>query len=308
MTTHFLRDDDLDPAAQAAVLELAAQLKKDRTARRPLAGPRTVAILFDKPTLRTQVSFTVGIAELGGHPMVVDSRLAQVGVRESIADTARVLGRQVAAIVWRTYGQDRIEEMAEYAGVPVVNALTDAFHPCQILADLLTIQEHKGSLAGRTLTFLGDTAHNMASSYLLGGSTAGMHVRVGGPDAYAPDPGVLATAARIAAETGGSVTHLTDARAAVDGADAVATDSWVSMGQEEEAAARAQPFVPFAVTPELMDHAADDAVFLHCLPAYRGKEVLAEVIDGPRSVVWDEAENRLHAQKALLTWLLERQP
>lgn len=304
MTTHFLRDDDLDPAAQAGVLDLAVELKKDRAARRPLAGPRTVAVLFDKPTLRTQVSFTVGIAELGGHPMVVDSRLAQVGVRESIADTARVLGRQVAAIVWRTYGQERIDEMAAYAGVPVVNALTDAFHPCQILADLLTIREHRGPLAGRTLAYLGDTANNMASSYLLGGATAGMHVRVGGPDAYAPDPRVLATAAGIAAETGGSVTHLTDPHAAVDGADAVATDSWVSMGQEDEATARAQPFLPFTVTPELMALAADDAVFLHCLPAYRGKEVLPEVIDGPRSVVWDEAENRLHAQKALLTWVL----
>jgi ornithine carbamoyltransferase len=303
---HFLRDDDLSPAEQADVLELAMRLKKDRTGTRPLAGPRAVAILFDKPTLRTQLSFTVGVAELGGHPMVVDGRLAQIGVRESIADVARVLGRQVAAIVWRTYGQDRIEEMAAYAGVPVVNALTDAFHPCQVLADLQTVAEHAGGLAGRTLTYLGDTSNNMAASYLLGGATAGMHVRVAGPGSYAPDPGVLAAAARIAGETGGSVSHLTAADAAVDGADAVATDTWVSMGQEDEAAERAEPFLPFRVTPELMARTAPGGVFLHCLPAYRGREVTADVIDGPRSAVWDEAENRLHAQKALLTWLLER--
>lgn len=303
---HFLRDDDLSPAEQADVLDLAERLKKDRTGTQPLAGPRAVAILFDKPTLRTQLSFTVGVAELGGHPMVVDTRLAQIGVRESIADTARVLGRQVAAIVWRTYGQDRIEEMAAYAGVPVVNALTDAFHPCQVLADLQTVREHTGRLAGRTLTYLGDTSNNMAASYLLAGATAGMHVRVAGPDTYAPDADILAAATRVASETGGSVTHLTAAEAAVDGADAVATDTWVSMGQEDEAAQRAETFLAYQVTPELMARAAAGAVFLHCLPAYRGKEVAAEVIDGPRSVVWDEAENRLHAQKALLTWLLER--
>ena len=305
MTRHFLRDDDLSPAEQAAVLDLAADMKKARHEHRPLAGPRSVAVLFDKPTLRTQLSFTVGIAELGGHPMVVDARLAQIGVRESIADVARVLGPQVAAVVWRTYGQDRIEEMAAYAGVPVVNALTDSFHPCQVLADLQTVREHKGDLAGRTLTYLGDASNNMAASYLLGCATAGMHVRVAGPAEFAADADVVAKATEIAADTGGSVQVLDDAAVAVAGADAVATDTWVSMGQEDEAAARAKPFVPFAVTPELMAE-APDAVFLHCLPAYRGKEVAAEVIDGPRSVVWDEAENRLHAQKALLTFLLER--
>ncbi|MQA01570.1 MAG: ornithine carbamoyltransferase [Streptosporangiales bacterium] len=301
---HFLRDDDLTPAQQREVLDLAAELKKDRHARKPLAGPQAVAVLFDKPTLRTQLSFTVGIAELGGHPMVVDARLAQIGVRESVADTARVLGRQVASVVWRTYGQDRIEKMAQYAGVPVVNALTDAFHPCQILADLQTVREHKGELTDRTFAYLGDTSNNMASSYLLGCATAGMHVRVAGPPEYAPDAEVLATASGIAAQTGGSVQHLTDAREAVAGADAVATDTWVSMGQEEEKEERAAPFRPYSVTAELMA-AAPDAVFLHCLPVYRGNEVTADVIDGPQSVVWDEAENRLHAQKALLTWLLE---
>jgi ornithine carbamoyltransferase len=249
----------------------------------------------------------VGVAELGGHPMVVDARLAQVGVRESIADTARVLGRQVAAIVWRTYGQERIDEMAAHAGVPVVNALTDEFHPCQLLADLQTIREHKGRLAGLRLTYLGDGANNMAHSYLLGGAVAGMHVRIGTPERYQPDPAILEKAATIAGETGGSVGVLSDPRKAVDGADVVATDTWVSMGREGEADDRSSQFVPYAVTEDAMAHAAADAIVLHCLPAYRGKEIAASVIDGPQSVVWDEAENRLHAQKALLTFLLDQQ-
>ena len=308
MTRHFLRDDDLSPAEQAEVLELAARLKADRftpsAADLPLAGPRTVAVLFDKPTLRTQVSFTTGIAELGGFALVLDTRLADIGRRESVADTARVLGRQVAAVVWRTYGQERLEEMAQYAGVPVVNALTDEFHPCQLLADLLTVREHKGDLAGRRLTFLGDAACNMAHSYLLAGATAGMHVRVSGPAGYRPDERVLAAAQKIAAETGGSAAYLPDPAAAVAGADVVATDTWVSMGREDEAQERVDRFAAYSLTPELLAGAAADAIVLHCLPAYRGKEIAAEVIDGPQSVVWDEAENRLHAQKALLAWLL----
>jgi ornithine carbamoyltransferase len=288
------------------VLDLADQMKADRHRHRPLTGPQGVALLFDKPTLRTQLSFSVGVAELGGYPIVVDGRLAGVGVRESIADTTRVLSRQVAAIVWRTFGQDRIEEMAAHSRVPVVNALTDQFHPCQILADLQTIREHKGRLAGLTLAYLGDAANNMAHSYLLGGAAAGLHVRVAGPAGYQPDPAVVASAEAIAAQTGATVTVTDSADKALDGADVVATDTWVSMGQEDEAAEREQPFRPYAVTEESLRRAAADAVVLHCLPAYRGKEIAAEVLDGPQSVVWDEAENRLHAQKALLTFLLER--
>jgi ornithine carbamoyltransferase len=264
-------------------------------------------VIFDKPTLRTQVSFTAGIAELGGYPLLVDGRLAGIGVRESVADTARVLGRQVTAVVWRTYDQSRIEEMAAYAGVPVINALTDQFHPCQLLADLQTIQERTGRLAGLRVSFLGDGASNMAHSYLLAGATAGLHVRIGSPDGFAPDSDVLATAKRIAAGTGGSAAHVADPVDAVSGADVVVTDTWVSMGKEDEQADRAAPFRPYAVTNDLLAHAGQDAIVLHCLPAYRGKEISAEVIDGPRSVVWDEAENRLHAQKALLTWLLDHQ-
>jgi ornithine carbamoyltransferase len=309
VTRHFLRDDDLTPAEQAEVLELGLGLREDRFARQPLAGPQAVAIIFDKPTLRTQVSFTAGVAELGGYPLAVDGNLARIGVRESIADTARVLGRQVSAIVWRTHAQTRIEEMAAHAGVPVVNALTDDFHPCQILADLLTLAQHwggVGALRGRTLAYTGDGSNNMAQSYLLGGATAGLHVRIATPAAYRPSDAVLAAAERVAATTGGSVTVTDDLAAAVAGADAVATDTWVSMGQEAEAAEREQPFVPFRLDADALALAAPGALVLHCLPAYRGKEITAEVLDGPQSVVWDEAENRLHAQKALLAWLLER--
>jgi ornithine carbamoyltransferase len=303
---HFLRDDDLSPVEQDEVLTLAAQLSADRYGHQPLAGPKTVAVIFDKTSTRTRISFAVGIPELGGVPLIIDAQTSQMGRGEPIADTARVLDRQVAAIVWRTSGQTRIEEMAAASKVPVINALTDEFHPCQILADLLTVRQHKGSTAGLKLVYLGDGANNMAHSYLLGGVTAGMHVVVGSPAEYQPDPAVLARAAEIAESTGGSAVWTSDALAAVDGADVVATDTWVSMGQEAEASLREAPFVPYAVTEQLMAKASADAIVLHCLPAYRGKEIEAAVIDGPQSVVWDEAENRLHAQKALLSWLLAR--
>jgi ornithine carbamoyltransferase len=306
---HFLRDDDLSAAEQRTILDRALALKAAPFSDRSLEGPQVVAVLFDKQTLRTQVSFTAAIAHLGGFPMVIDGKLAQVGVRESIADTARVLGREAVAIVWRTYGQERLDEMASYANVPVINALTDEFHPCQILADLMTIREHKGALAGLTFAYVGDGANNMAHSYLLGGALAGLHVRIGTPAAYQPNPEYLARAQELAAAQGGSITVLADPIAAVSGADAVATDTWVSMGKEKEAESRKggqSPFAPYSVTTALMAHAKADAIFLHCLPAYRGFEVDAEVIDGPQSVVWDESENRLHAQKAVLSWLEEQ--
>ena len=302
---HFLRDDDLSPAELVEVLDLADRLKVDRWGHQPLAGPRAVAVLFDKPSTRTRVSFSVGIAELGGYPLVIDAQSSQLGRGEPIEDTARVLDRQCAAIVWRTFGQERIEAMAAASSVPVVNALTDQFHPCQILADLQTVREHRGPLAGLTLTYLGDGANNMAHSYLLGGAAAGMHVRVASPDGFDPDPRVLDRARAIAASTGGSVGTVRNPVAAADGADVLATDTWVSMGQEEESGGRSTPFLPYAVDEPALSRAAPGALILHCLPAYRGKEIAAAVIDGPQSVVWDEAENRLHAQKALLCWLLE---
>ena len=305
MPRHFLRDDDLAPAEQAEILELAAAMKQARFARRPLEGPRAVAVLFDKPSLRTRVSFTVGIGELGGLPLVIDTQATHIGRGETIGDIARVLTRQTAAIVWRTSGQERIEELAAASTVPVINALTDEFHPCQILADLQTVAERLGPLPGRTLAYLGDGANNMAHSYLLGGATAGMHVRVAAPAGYQPDPAVVARAQQIAAGGGGSATVFDDPAAAGQGADVLATDVWVSMGQADHPE-RISALAPYQINDDLLAAAGPDAIVLHCLPAHRGEEITAEVIDGPASVAWDQAENRLHAQKALLAWLLEQ--
>ena len=307
MTRHFLRDDDLSPAEQAEVLDLALELKKDRFAARPLSGPQTVAVIFDKSSTRTRVSFAVGIAELGGSPLIINTVNSQLGDKDTARDTARVLERQVAAIVWRTFGQAGLEEMADGTTVPVINGLSDDFHPCQLLADLLTIREHRGDLAGMTLTFVGDGADNMVHSYLLAGATAGMHVRVACPVGYLPEDSVVADADAIAAATGGSITIYTDPIEALAGADVVVTDTWVSMGKEDEKAQRLADLAQYRVDSELMGLAKPDALFMHCLPADRGYEVTAEVIDGRQSVVWDEAENRLHAQKALLVWLLRQQ-
>lgn len=303
---HLLRDDDLTSAEQAEVLQLALRMKAEPLAHRPLDGPRSVAVVFDKSSTRTRVSFSVGVAQMGGHCVILDAATTQAGRGEPVADTARVLGRMVDAIVWRTYAQTGLEEMARHAGVPVVNALSDDFHPCQLLADWLTVLEHKGTLAGLTVAYVGDGHNNMAHSYVLGGAVAGMHVRVGAPAGYAPADHVVADAERIAAATGGSIVLTDDPVEAVSGADVVITDTWVSMGQEAEKAERVAIFGPYAVTDALVSHADADAIVLHCLPAYRGLEITDDVIEGERSVVWDEAENRLHAQKALLAFLLER--
>ncbi|WEV66688.1 ornithine carbamoyltransferase [Bifidobacterium sp. ESL0769] len=304
---HMLRDDDVNHDEQKEILELGMKFWKDRYYRRPFEGPQGVAVIFDKPSTRTRSSFSVGVAELGGYPLVIDKSGSQLGRGEPVADTARVLTRMTSAIVWRTFGQDRVETMAKYATVPVVNALTDQFHPCQILADFLTIAQHRGgvdALAGQTIAYLGDAANNMSNSYLLGGATAGMNVRVAGPQGFLPDPQIVEDAKRIAAQTGGSILVTTDPREAVADADCIFTDTWVSMGEESEYAVRSKPFWDYQVNDELMKLAKPDALFQHCLPAYRGKEVTSSVIDGPQSVVWEEAENRLHAQKALLTWLI----
>lgn len=303
---HFLVDTDLSPAEQREVLDLAAELKADRWLRTPFKGPQTVAIIFDKTSTRTRVSFSAGVADLGGQPLIINPGEAQLGEKESIADSARVLSRMVSTIVWRTFEQSNVEQMAQYSTVPVINSLTDDYHPCQLLADLLTIREHKGELAGLTMTYLGDAANNMANSYLLAGVTAGMHVRIAGPEGYLPAEHVVEAAQQRAAETGGSVLITTDAIEALKDADVVATDTWISMGQEAEKELRLTLFGDYSVTAEAMKHAKADAVVLHCLPAYRGYEISEDVIDGPQSVVWDEAENRLHAQKALMVWLMEK--
>src|SRR6201987_2843205 len=306
MTRHFLRDDDLSPDEQAEVPALAVELKKDPFSRRPLEGPRGVAVIFDKNSPRTRFSFEVGIAQLGGHAVVVDGRSTQLGREETLQDTAKVLSRYVDAIVWRTYGQARLAAMAETGTVPIVNALSDQFHPCQVLADLQTIAERAGSLRGLRMSYFGDGANNMAHSLMLGGVTAGMHVTIAAPDGFGPDQSVVAAAQRRAADPGPSVTVARDAAAAALGADVLVTDTWTSMGQEDDGLDRVRPFRPFQLNAGLLSLASAEAVVLHCLPAHRGHQITDDVIDGPHTAVGDEAENRLHAQKALLVWLLER--
>lgn len=303
---HFLVDTDLSPQEQAEVLDLALEMKRDRFRHRPLAGPQTGIVIFDKTSTRTRVSFAAGIADLGGTPLIVNPGESQLGHKESVADTTRVLERMAGVIVWRTYAQSGLEEMAAHSRVPVVNGLSDDYHPCQLLADLLTVREHKGRTAGLSMAYLGDAANNMANSYLLAGVTAGMHVRIAGPEGFLPADDVVAAARERAAETGGSVLITSDVAQALAGADVVVTDTWISMGQEAEKEERLTLFREYQVDAAAMAQAAPDAIFLHCLPAYRGYEVTAEVIDGPQSVVFDEAENRLHAQKALVAWLLYR--
>jgi len=300
----FLSVDDLTPAELAALLDLAAEVKAspERFADR-LRG-RSVALIFEKPSTRTRVSFDVGIAELGGHPVALSAAELQLGRGETIEDTGRVLSRYVDAIVLRTFEQERLEVLAGAASVPVVNALSDFEHPCQCLADLLTVRERKGGLAGRTLAYLGD-GNNVTHSLLLGGAKAGMRVRVATPPGFEPIPLVVNRAREIASETGGAVELTNDPFEAARGADVLYTDVWASMGQEAEADERALVFPAYRIDQKVVDLAAPDAIVMHCLPAHRGQEITDEVIDGPRSVVWDQAENRLHTQKALLLWLLD---
>ena len=303
---HFLRDDDLTPAEQAEVLALAAELKKAPFSRRPLEGPRGIAVIFDKNSTRTRFSFEMGIAQLGGHAVVVDGRSTQLGREETLEDTGAVLSRYVDGIVWRTFAQERLTAMASGSTVPIVNALSDEFHPCQVLADLQTIAERKGTLAGLNMSYLGDGANNMAHSLMVGGVTAGINVTIAAPKGFEPDPQFVEAAKKRAAETGATVTVTTDPQAAADGADVLVTDTWTSMGQENDGLDRVRPFRPFQINTALLGRANTDAVVLHCLPAHRGDEITDEVIDGPQSAVFDEAENRLHAQKAMLVWLLEK--
>lgn len=306
---HFLADDDVTPAEQAEILNLAIQLKKEPLSARPLEGGKSVAVLFDKTSTRTRFSFAAAIAHMGGNAIVVDSGASQMGKGETYQDTGAVLSRMTEAIVWRTYAHQNLEDMAETATVPIVNALSDDLHPCQILADLQTCAEEFGgveALRGKKAVYLGDAANNMANSYLIGFATAGMDITVIGPEGFLPEQKFIDRARTRAQETGASVTVSSDPAEAA-GADVIITDTWVSMGQENDGKDRRTPFLAYQVNQELMAQASKDAIFLHCLPAYRGNEVTAEVIDGPQSRVFDEAENRLHAQKALLVWLLEGQ-
>ena len=303
---NFLRDDDLTPQQQAEVLALAAELKRAPFSKRPLEGPQGVGVIFEKNSTRTRFSFEIGIAQLGGHAVVDDGQSTQLGREETLQDTGRVLSRYVEAVVWRTFGQKRLEQMATGATVPIVNALSNEFHPCQVLADLQTLAERKGDLKGLKLAYFGDGANNMAHSLLLGGVTAGVDVTIAAPREFAPMEFVLDAAKARAAETGASITITEDPYEAAAGADALVTDTWTSMGQENDGLDRVAPFRPYRIDTELLSRAASDVLVLHCLPAHRGEEITDEVLDGPHSVVWDEAENRLHAQKALLVWLLEQ--
>lgn len=303
MTRHFLKDDDLSPEEQKEILTLALELKKDRFRHRPFEGPQTVAVIFDKTSTRTRVSFAVGISDLGGVPLIIDSAVSQLGKKESVADTARVLDRQVAQIVWRTFAHSGLEEMASNSRVPVINSLSDEYHPCQLLADLLTVTEEFGHTRGLKLAYVGDAANNMGNSYLIASALAGMSVAVAAPTGYQPSEEVVFRARSIAEQAGQTVEIFENPADAIRGSHVVATDTWISMGMEGEAEHRKQVFANYTVTEDLMSLADKSAIFLHCLPAYRGYEVSAEVIDGPMSRVWDEAENRLHAQKALMLWL-----
>lgn len=306
---HMLADDSLSPAEQAEVLNLALAMKAAPFDYQPLAGNQSVAVFFDKTSTRTRFSFDSGIAQLGGHAIVVDSGRSQMGKKESFEDTGRVLSRMVRAIVWRTYEHENLQRIAAASTVPVINALCDSFHPCQILADLQTIVEHKGggsveAIKGLNAIYLGDGANNMANSYLIGFATAGVNITIAAPKEFQPAAEIVERAQVVAAQTGATI-RITDDPEAVAGADVVITDTWVSMGQEDDGLDREAPFRPYQVNEALMAKADPEAIFLHCLPAYRDFEVTPGVIDGPQSVVWDEAENRVHAQKALLTWLLE---
>ncbi|MHB1224847.1 MAG: ornithine carbamoyltransferase [Gemmatimonadaceae bacterium] len=297
----FLSIPDFSAAELHALFELAESMRSGRYDRKPLAG-KSLAMIFMKASTRTRVSFEVGTWQLGGHALFLSPRDVQLGRGEPIADTARVLSRYVDGIMIRTFAHAEVEELAGYASVPVINGLTDLLHPCQILADLLTVRQHLGGWEGKSIAWVGD-GNNMANSWINAAYRLGFELRLACPEGYDPDAAILARAQEAA-----KVTVFRDPAEAVDGAHVVNTDVWASMGQEEEQAQRERAFAGYQVNQQLMARAGRDAIFLHCLPAHRGEEVAAEVIDGPQSRVWDEAENRLHVQKAIMAVLMGGEP
>lgn len=299
----FISIHDRAPGEIAALLDLADSIKKEPGRYRAALSGKTLAMIFEKSSTRTRVSFEAGMYQLGGLGMFLSSRDLQIGRGEPIADTARVLSRYVDGIMARTFAHETVTELARHATVPVINGLTDLLHPCQVMADLQTIREAFGKLEGVKLAYVGD-GNNMAHSLMFGGAKTGMSVTIASPAGYAPEPEIVAQARADALETGARIEVIDDPREAVTGARVVYTDVWASMGQEEEAKVRREKFAGFSVTDALMERAASDAIFLHCLPAHRGEEVAASVADGPRSRIFDEAENRLHAQKAVLVSLM----
>jgi len=298
MTQHFLTLLDIDPANLNRIIRRATELKSMQHAGEryePLDG-KVMAMIFDKSSTRTRVSFEAAMAQFGGHAIFLSPRDTQLGRGEPVEDSARVLSRMVDIIMIRTFGHENIERFAAYSRVPVINALTDMYHPCQLLADIQTFVEHRGNIEGKTIAWIGD-GNNMCHSYINAARQFDFQLRIATPAGYEPDSDIMQAA-------GDRIHFSTDPGEAVQGADMVATDVWASMGQEEEQRQREKSFAGFQVTPDLMAQAKTDALFTHCLPAHRGEEVAAEVIDGPQSVVWDAAENRLHSQKALLEYML----
>ena len=301
----FLNLHDYTPEEIGALLELAAELKEKQKCNvpHPYLQGKTLGMIFQKSSTRTRVSFEVAMYQLGGYPLFLNANDLQLNRGESIADTARTLSCFLDGIMIRTYSQADVEELANYANIPVINGLTDLQHPCQIMADLLTVKEQKGQLAGLKLAYVGD-GNNVCHSLLFGCAKVGMHISVASPKDYWPQVQIVNQARQDALQTGAVIKITTDPVEAVSGADVVVTDVWASMGQEVEKDLRVKVFAPYQVNRKLVAHAKPDYIFLHCLPAHRGEEVVEEVIDGPNSVVWDEAENRLHAQKAVLAVLL----
>lgn len=305
MLDHLISLHDITVDEFHKIMDVAQQLKKETKAGKehPLLKGKTLAMIFTKSSTRTRVSFETGMYQLGGHPMYLNGNDIQLGRGESIYDTANVLSRFVDGIMIRTYAHQDVLDLARYGSVPVINGLTDLLHPCQALADFLTIYEHKGKLAGLKLAYVGD-GNNVAHSLLYASAKAGVNMSVATPAGYECDPEIAANAKEDAKETGAELVFTQDPVEAVTNADVVCTDTWVSMGQEAEKAERVKIFRDYQVNGELFGKAKEDAIFIHCLPAYRGYEVTEEVIDGPRSVIFDEAENRLHAQKAVLALVM----
>jgi ornithine carbamoyltransferase len=301
----FVSIEDYTTEELHTMLRLASRLKDELSAggKHPLLSGKTLAMIFQKTSTRTRVSFEVGMFQLGGHALFLSSSDIQLKLGETIPDTARVLGRMVDGIMARTYAHSDVEELARHSGVPVVNGLSDLLHPCQAMADVLTIQEKKGRLAGVKLAYVGDS-NNVTHALLQAGVKLGMDVRVGSPRGYQPNPAILERAREAARRSGGRILVTEDPVEAVRDADVIYTDTWASMGQEAEHDRRVQVMRPYQVNRKLQAESAEDSIFMHCLPAHRGEEVVDEILDGPRSVVLDEAENRLHVQKAILALLM----
>ncbi len=301
----FITLSQLTPGELQGLLDLAVALKAKQKQGHgePLLKDKVLGMVFQKPSLRTRVSFDMAMLQLGGHALYLSPSEIQLGKRESTGDVARVLSRYVDAIMARVFAHQDVVDLARYASIPVINGLSDYSHPCQGLTDMLTIYEKRGSLAGARLVYLGD-GNNVATSLMFGGGLSGMHVVVASPPGYAPPTDAVTTARVLAQATGGSITLLDDPREATRGADVLYTDTWASMGQEGEAAERRTIFPPYQINAALLREATPDVLVMHCLPAHRGEEITDEVMDGPNSVVFDQAENRLHAQKAILVELL----